>query len=75
MKAIKVIISEDVKEQLAYFDWDVEEVEKEECWPNVFPDAKVIEVTDCEMNYIEVNVDGTYYVLDCTGEIIEKGRM
>lgn len=73
MKDVKVIINEDVKKQLTYFDWDITELEQG--WSKIFPDANVVEITDCEIDYIEVKVDGTYYVLDATGEIIENGRM
>ena len=73
MEDIKVIISEDMKWQLEYSDFDVNELEQ--VLPKTFPNAKVIEVTDCETIYIEVKVDGEYYVLNETGEMIEKGRM
>jgi hypothetical protein len=69
----KVIIKEDVACQLAYFYWDT--VELERGLPEAFPNANSIEVTDCEDSYIEVKMDGEYYVLDATLEVIEKGRM
>lgn len=70
---IEVIISDDMCYRLIYFDWDIDELEQG--WSKIFPDAKAIEITDCEDKYIEVKVDGEYYVLDETGEIIEKGRL
>lgn len=73
MEAIKVIISEDTEEQLAYFDWDIDEMKQE--LPKAFPDAKVIEVTDCELDCIEVNIDGEYFLLDVECTIIKHGRM
>lgn len=69
----KVIISENVGFELGYFYWDTVELEQE--LPKAFPNAKTIEVTDCEDNYIEVKVDEEYYVLDAALEVIEKGRM
>jgi hypothetical protein len=73
MKTNKVIISRDTRWQLEYFDWDVKELEQE--LPKVFPDKDVIEVTNCEIRYLELCMDGEYYVVDETLETIEKGRM
>jgi hypothetical protein len=73
MEAIKVIISKDMEWQLEYSDWDIDEMKQE--LPKAFPGAKVIEVTDCELSYLEVNIDGEYFVLDVEGTIIERGRM
>lgn len=73
MKTNKVIISKDTEEQLTYFNWDVTELKQE--LPKEFPNSNSIEVTDCEISYIEVNVDGEYYVLNEMLEIIKNDRM
>lgn len=70
---MKVEISKDMKWQLEYSDFDVNELEQ--VLLKTFPNAKVIEVTDCEISYIEVKVDEEYYVLNETGKMIENGRM
>lgn len=74
MEKIKVVIGKDMEWQLACFGWDVEELRQE--LPKVLPYENVIEVTDCEISHLEVKIDDKYYfVLDETGEIIEKGRL
>lgn len=67
MKETKVIISKDVEQQLEYFCWDVTELRQS--WSKIFPDAKVIKITDCEDNWLEVQVDGEFYTINATGDI------
>ena len=73
VNTMNVRISKDMEWQLEYFDWDATKLRQG--LPKQFPNANVIEVTDCEIAYMEVNVDGEYYVLNEEGEIIESGRM
>ena len=73
MNTNKITINEEMENTLIYFDWDATELEQE--LPKIFPNANSIEVTDCEPNCLEVNVDGEYFVLDVEGKILEKGRL
>ena len=74
---MNVKISRDTKYQLEYADWDITELEHE--LPKLFPNAKSIEVTDCEDNWLEVLVDEKYYTVNATGYVkdgkIYEGRM
>lgn len=62
---------------LKYSDFDVEEVKS--TLPKLFPDARIIKLTYCEDNWLEVLVDGEYYTINATGDIIDgkvqKGEM
>ena len=74
---MNVKISKDTKCQLEYAAWDITELKHE--LPNLFPNAKSIEVTDCEDNWLEVLVDEKYYTVNATGYVkdgkIYEGRM
>lgn len=74
---MKVMISNDTECQLEYADFDVEEVRT--CLPTLFPNAKSIEVKDCEDYWLEVLVDEKYYTIHVTGDVKEgklyEGRM
>lgn len=74
---MRVEISKDMEWQLEYADFDVEEVKL--VLPELFPDAKSIEVTDCEDNWLEALVDEKYYTVNAIGYVkdgkIYEGRM
>lgn len=74
---MNVKISRGMKWRLEYADFDVEEVKL--IVPELFPNAKSIEVTDCEDNWLEVLVDEKYYTVNATGYVkdgkIYEGRM
>lgn len=74
---MNVEISKDMEWQLEYADFDVEEVKS--VLPELFPDAKSIEVTDCEDNWLEALVDEKYYTINAIGDVkdgkIYEGRM
>ena len=74
---MKVEISKDMEWQLEYAEFDVEEVKS--VLPELFPDAKSIEVTDCEDNWLEALVDEKYYTINSIGYVkdgkIYEGRM
>ena len=74
---MNVEISKDMEYQLEYADFDVEEVKS--VLPELFPDAKSIEVTDCEDNWLEALVDEKYYTINAAGYVkdgkIYEGRM
>ena len=74
---MNVEISKDMEYQLEYADFDVEEVKS--VLPELFPDAKSIEVTDCEDHWLEVLVDEKYYTVNAKGDVkdgkIYEGRM
>ena len=74
---MRVEISKDMEWQLEYADFDVEEVKS--VLPELFPDAKSIEVTDCEDNWLEALVDKKYYTINAIGYVkdgkIYEGRM
>ena len=74
---MNVKMSKDTKCQLEYAAWDITELKHE--LPNLFPNAKSIEVTDCEDNWLEVLVDEKYYTVNATGYVkdgkIYEGRM
>ena len=74
---MNVKISKDTKYPLEYAAWDITELKHE--LPNLFPNAKSIEVTDCEDNWLEVLVDEKYYTVNATGYVkdgkIYEGRM
>ena len=74
---MNVEISKDMEWQLEYADFDVEEVKS--VLPELFPDAKSIEVTDCEDNWLEALVDEKYYTVNAIGYVkdgkIYEGRM
>ncbi len=74
---MNVEISKDMEYQLEYADFDVEEVKS--VLPELFPDAKCIEVTDCEDNWLEALVDEKYYTINAIGYVkdgkIYEGRM
>ena len=74
---MKVEISKDMEWQLEYAEFDVEEVKS--VLPELFPDAKSIEVTDCEDNWLEALVDEKYYTINAIGYVkdgkIYEGRM
>ena len=59
---MRVEISKDMEYQLEYADFDVEEVKL--VLPELFPDAKSIEVTDCEDHWLEALVDEKYYTIN-----------
>ena len=77
VNTMNVKISKDTKCQLEYAAWDITELKHE--LPNLFPNAKSIEVTDCEDNWLEVLVDETYNTVNATGYVkdgkIYEGRM
>ena len=74
---MKVKISKDMEWQLEYAEFDVEEVKS--VLPELFPDAKSIEVTDCEDHWLEALVDEKYYTINAIGYVkdgrIYEGRM
>ena len=74
---MNVKISKDMELQLEYAAWDITELKHE--LPELFPNAKSIEVTDCEDNWLEVLVDEKYYTVNVTGYVkdgkIYKGRI
>ena len=74
---MNVEISKDMEYQLEYADIDVEEVKS--ALPELFPDAKSIEVTDCEDHWLEALVDEKYYTINAIGYVkdgrIYEGRM
>ena len=74
---MKVEISKDMEWQLEYADFDVEEVKS--TLPELFPNAKSIEVTYCEDNWLEVLVDEKYYSVHVTGDVkdgkLYEGKM
>ena len=74
---MNVKISKDTELQLEYAAWDITELKHE--LPKLFPNAKLIEVTDCEDDWLEVLVDEKYYTVNVTGYVkdgkIYKGRM
>ena len=74
---MRVEISKDMEYQLEYADFDVEEVKS--VLPELFPDAKSIEVTDCEDHWLEALVDEKYYTINAIGDVKEgkicEGRM
>ena len=74
---MNIKISKDMELQLEYAAWDIAELKHE--LPKLFPNAKLIEVTDCEDDWLEVLVDEKYYTVNVTGYVkdgkIYKGRM
>ena len=74
---MNVKISKDMEYQLEYADWDITELKHE--LPKLFSNAKSIEVTDCEDNWLEVLVDEKYYTVNATSYVkdgkIYEGRM
>ena len=74
---MNVKISKDTELQLEYADWDITELKH--VLPKLFPNAKSIDVTDCEDNWLEVLVDEKYYTVNVTGYVkdgkIYEGRM
>ena len=74
---MNVKISKDTEYQLEYAAWDIMELKNE--LPKLFPNAKSIEVTDCEDDWLEVLVDEKYYAVNVTSYVkdgkIYEGRM
>ena len=74
---MNVKISKDMELQLEYAAWDIMELKNE--LPKLFPNAKSIEVTDCEDDWLEVLVDEKDYTVDVTGYVkdgkIYEGRL
>ena len=64
---MNVKISKDMELQLEYAAWDITELKQE--LPKLFPNAKSIEVTDCENDWLEVLVDEKYYTVNVTGYV------
>ena len=64
---MKVKMSKFVKYLLIYSDFDVEEVKS--TLPELFPNAKSVEVTTCEDHWLEVLVDGQYYTVNVTCDV------
>ena len=69
---MNVKISKNTEQQLEYAAWDITELKHE--LPNLFPNAKSIEVTDCEDLWLEVLVDEKYYTISVTG-YIKNGKI
>ena len=64
---MNVKISKDTEYQLEYASWDITELKHE--LPKLFPNAKSIEITDCEDDWLEVLVDEKYYTVNVTGYV------
>ena len=77
VNTMNVKISKSMKYQLEYAAWDIMELKHE--LPKLFPNAKSIEVTAAEDDWLEVLVDEKYYTVDVTGYVkdgkIYEGRM
>ena len=69
---MNVKISRDTEYQLEYAAWDITELKHE--LPKLFPNAKSIEVTDCEDNWLEVLVDEKYYTVNAT-DYVKDGKI
>ena len=67
VNTMNVKISKDMELQLEYAAWDIMELKHE--LPKLFPNAKSIEVTDCENDWLEVLVDEKYYTVNVTGYV------
>ena len=64
---MKLKMNEITEYAMHYADWDIDEIKQE--LETTFPNVDTIEIIYCEDNWIQLDVNGKIYNMDCTGEL------
>ena len=64
---MEIKVSEKIKAALSTYMWDLSEIEA--VLPTIFPNAKCIQIVECDNHYITLIVDDKRYLLDVEGQV------